>query len=405
MRSLISTLSAICLAAGAVSLFSLFAVSESALSERNGEPSAAWEQYRDEDHSYYVKPPRRATPAPFEVAGPETLETASVGSVSEGSLSEASAPREALSNMEPPAPYAQVVDNASTGWFWGRGWEKSAGSKAQYYGIDYSYVEPSEAGPPALFRVDLPATDYYTVYARWPALKKNNPATHIGVSTLSGIEWVKVNQRRDGGIWVRLGAYEMEAGNHYAVQVSGYKAKGRVVADAVMVVRGTQMVPPETETVAVGEGGAEDVVQLARTHIGTPYVHSPPGPCEAYRSEDCSCLTSLVFAEVGVAIPDDPVGQWTYGQSVEKSDLRPGDLVFFKEDGPSYPISHVGIYSGRGNIIHASSYWGSVVERPMEYIDGYYGAKRLVENEESPARSRSEGTSTSALEISPFWAW
>ena len=405
MRSLITTLSAVSLSAVAVLLFSLFALSESALSERSGEPSAASAQYRDDDDSYYVKPPRRATPAPFEVAGPETLGSAPVGSVSEGSVSEAGAPRKALSIMEPPAPYSQVVDNASTGWFWGRGWEKGTGRKAQSYGSDYSYVEPAEAGPPALFRVDLPATDYYTVYARWPALKKNNRATRIGVSTLSGIEWIKVNQRRDGGIWVRLGAYEMAAGNHYAVQVSGYKAKGRVVADAVMVVRGTQMVPPETDTVAGGEGGAEDVVELARTHIGTPYVHSPPGPCEAYRSEDCSCLTSLVFAEVGVAIPDDPVGQWNYGQFVEKSDLRPGDLVFFKEDGPSYPISHVGIYSGRGNIIHASSYWGSVVERPMEYINGYYGAKRLVENEEPPARSHSEEPHATALHLFPFFAW
>jgi cell wall-associated NlpC family hydrolase len=253
--------------------------------------------------------------------------------------------------------------------------------------------------------VDLPATDYYTVYARWPALKKNNPATRFGVSTPSGIEWTKVDQRRDGGMWVRLGAYEMEAGDHYAVQVSGYEAKGRVVADAVMVVRGTQMAPPETETDAVGEGGAQDVVRLARTHIGTPYVHSPPGSCEAHRSEDCSCLTSLVFAKVGITMPDDPVGQWNYGEYVEKSDLRPGDLVFFKEDGPSYPITHVGIYSGRGNIIHASSYWGSVVERPMEYINGYYGARRLVSNEKSQARSHSEEPGSTALDLGSLLGW
>jgi hypothetical protein len=402
VRWLKSTLSVVCLSAGAILLFSLFAVSESALSERSGESSAARAQYRDEDHTYQVKPPPRSViPAPFEVAGPEP-----VGSVSEGSLSEASAPRKALSIMEPPAPYSQVVDNAAVGWFSGPGWETSAGGKGRYYGRDYSYVEPSEAGPPALFRVDLPATDYYTVYARWPALKKNNPATRFGLSTPSGIEWVKVNQRRDGGMWVRLGAYKMEAGNRYAVQVSGYRAKGRVVADAVMVVRGTQMVPPEMDTtVAGGDAGAQDVVQLARTHIGTPYVHSPPGSCEAHRSEDCSCLTSLVFAEVGITMPDDPVAQWNYGQYVEKSDLRPGDLVFFKEDGPSYPISHVGIYSGRGNIIHASSYWGSVVERPMEYIDGYYGARRLVSNEQSQAQSHSEEPDSTALDLDSFLGW
>jgi len=360
---------------------SLFVVSESALSERSGELSAARAQYHGEDYSY-TEPPQNATPA---LDLPETdhyrrlaqeanaSEAGNSGSVSEGSISGASAPAEELSIMEPPAPYSQVVDNSSSGRFSERGWEESAGSKAQYYGKDYSYVEPSEVGAPALFKVKIPATDYYTVYARWPAAKGNNAATRFGVSTPSGIEWIKVDQRRDGGMWVRLGAYRMEAGDRYAVQVSGYKAKGRVVADAVMVVRGTQMVPPETG--AGGQARGEDVVQRARSHIGTPYVHSPPGSCQAYRSEDCSCLTSLVYGK-WLNLTDHPVEQWKYGREVALRDLRPGDLVFFEEGG-SNVITHVAIYSGSGNIIHASSYWGRVVERPMKYVDGYYGAKRL----------------------------
>jgi hypothetical protein len=349
---------------------SLFVVSESALSERSGAESAGKAQYGDEDYSY-VEPPQNARLAPFE-AGRS-------GSVSEGSVPGVSAPAEELSIMEPPAPYSQVVDNASAGWFSARGWEKSAGSKARYYGKDYSYVEPSEVGAPALFRANIPATDYYTVYARWPTLKGNNAATRFGVSTASGIEWIKVDQQRDGGMWVRLGAYKMEAGNRYAVQVSGYRAKGRVVADAVMVVRGTQRVPPETDMGAGGQARGQDVVQRARSHIGTPYIHSPPGSCEAHRSEDCSCLTSLVYGK-RLNLTDHPVEQWKYGREVARSNLRPGDLVFFKEAGRSNPITHVAIYSGRGNIIHASSYWGGVVERPMKYVSGYYGAKRLGRN-------------------------
>jgi cell wall-associated NlpC family hydrolase len=371
---------------------SLFVVSESALSERREEESAARAQYRNEDYSDYVESPLDSRRAPLEVQSPETAYfrwlaqesdaaedslAGSSGSVSEGSISGASAPAEELSIMEPPAPYSQVVDNASAGWFSARGWEKRAGSKAQYYGRDYSLVEPSKVGYPARFRVEIPATDYYTVYARWPTLKGNNAATLFGVSTPTGIEWIKVDQRKDGGMWVRLGAYEMVAGNGYAVQVSGYKATGRVVADAVMVVRGTQMEPPKVDTGADGQARGEDVVQQARNHIGTPYVHSPPGSCEAHRSEDCSCLTSLVFARFGITMPDHPLRQWSYGRYVARSNLRPGDLVFFKEAGRSYPITHVGIYSGNGNIIHASSYWGGVVERPMNYVSGYYGAKRL----------------------------
>jgi NlpC/P60 family len=391
VRWLVLALSAVCLSVGAAVWVLLFVASESALSERRGE-SAVAAQY-DGEGAGHARPPRGATPVRSEVEDANTdydtdyarwleqennaLEASGLGSsdpVSEGSISGSSAPAEELSIMQPPEPYSQVVDNASPGGFSEVGWKKSTGGKAQYYGKDYSYVDPSEAGYPARFRVEIPATDHYTVYARWPAAEGNNAATRFGVSTTSGIEWIKVDQRIDGGMWVRLGAYEMEAGNRYAVQVSGYRAKGRVVADSVMVVRGTQVTPPGADAGSQARGGA--VVQRARNHIGTPYVHSPPGSCEARRSEDCSCLTSLVYGE-WLEMPDHPVEQWEYGREVERSNLRPGDLVFFKEAGISDPITHVGIYSGRGNMIHASSYWGRVVERPMEHVSGYYGAKRL----------------------------
>ena len=389
MRWLILALPVVLLSTGAALSVSLFLVPDSALSERSQE-SAAGAQYDDEDHASQVEPPR--SPPPAAVESPETtlatdytrwlarednaLEVESSGSASEGTLSGARAPAEAISVMEPPAPYSQVVDNASPGAVSEPGWSRGTG-KEQYYGEDYSYVEPSEAGAPARFKVEIPATDHYTVYARWPDLEGNNPATRFGVSTTSGIKWLKVDQRRDGGMWVRLGAYEMEAGEGYAVQVSAYRAKARVVADAVMVVRGTQVTPPGTDAGAQARGG--DVVQRARNHIGTPYVHSPPGSCEAHRSEDCSCLTSLVYGK-WLEMADHPVEQWEYGREVERSDLRPGDLVFFKEAGDINPITHVAIYSGEGNIIHASSYWGRVVERPMEHVSGYYGAKRLGRN-------------------------
>jgi cell wall-associated NlpC family hydrolase len=393
VRWLTLALSAVCLSTGAVVLVSLFVASESALSEQRGE-SATAAQYDSEDGGHVRRPPRGATRVGQEVddanndlytAYARWLEQANnaheasgaggSAPVSQGSIPGARRPPpEEISIMEPPTPYSQVVDNASPGSFSERGWKESTGGKAQYYGEDYSYVEASRVGYPARFRVEIPATGHYTVYARWPAAGENNRATRFGVSTTSGIEWTRVDQREDGGIWVRLGAYEMEAGNGYAVQVSGYRAKGRVVADSVMVVRGTQVTPPVTDSGSQARGGP--VVQRARDHIGTPYVHSPPGTCEAHRSVDCSCLTSLVYGE-WQEMPDHPVEQWAYGREVERSDLRPGDLVFFKEAGAGYPITHVGIYSGRGNMIHASSYWGSVVESPIDQVSGYYGARRL----------------------------
>jgi cell wall-associated NlpC family hydrolase len=335
-------------------------------------------QYHGEDYGH-AGPPQDEPLWSFEVQAPDVRIPEMETGVSEGSVPGARAPAEALSEMEPARPYSQVVDNSSRRRFSARGWKEKSGG-APSHGKDYSYAWPARDPAPARFRVRIPATDYYTVYARWPAARGNNAAARFGISTPSGVRWTAVNQRREGGMWMRIGAYHMEAGNRYAVRVSGHsKAEGRVVADAVMVVRGTQTTPPGPD-VAIGESVGDqatglDAVREARNHIGTPYRHSPPEICQAHRSEDCSCHTSVVFD--WLELPDDPIEQWSYGRKVARSDLRPGDLVFFKEGGSSV-ITHVAIYSGNGNIVHASSYWGRVVEREMRYVDGYFGAKRLT---------------------------
>jgi cell wall-associated NlpC family hydrolase len=121
----------------------------------------------------------------------------------------------------------------------------------------------------------------------------------------------------------------------------------------------------------------QNIASVGRWHIGTPYRPSPPGLCRAYRWEDCSCFTKLVFKHFGKNLPESPVKQWQRGQKIARSDVRPGDLVFFKEAGMARPITHVGIYSGRGKLVHASNYFGKVVESRMSYMRGYSGAKRL----------------------------
>jgi cell wall-associated NlpC family hydrolase len=76
-----------------------------------------------------------------------------------------------------------------------------------------------------------------------------------------------------------------------------------------------------------------------------------------------------VFADLGVYLPDSPEAQYAYGTP---SYGKAGDLVFFDEHG--YGISHVGIATGYGTVIHSSTYYGAVVETPIEYIPGYVGA-------------------------------
>jgi cell wall-associated NlpC family hydrolase len=125
---------------------------------------------------------------------------------------------------------------------------------------------------------------------------------------------------------------------------------------------------------ASGPATGEDVVKVARRHLDTKYRH---GTCTK-RAMSCTCLTKKVFSRFGHKLPMSEVGQWKYDRGkVAKSDLRPGDIVFFKERGRNKPITHIGIYSGNGYLVHASNYFGKVVESKMKYLRGYFGAKRI----------------------------
>jgi len=104
----------------------------------------------------------------------------------------------------------------------------------------------------------------------------------------------------------------------------------------------------------------EAVVAEARSYVGTPYGAD---------SLDCSGFTSAVYADLGVSLPDDPVAQYSYGAP---SEAAAGDLVFFDEAG--YGISHVGIATGTGTVIHASTYYGTITETPISQVPGYVGA-------------------------------
>jgi cell wall-associated NlpC family hydrolase len=340
--------------------------------------SAADSQYADNSPPKPPPEPSKVLPADSRAGNTNSGRSVSQGTIGVGPV----VPAEDF-----PA-YSQVVDNSSPGRFIAPGWDTHT-SNPYDHGEDYRVAKPSERGESARYKVKIPATDVYSVYAWWPADEANNAAVRFAVRATSGIKRTKVDQRKDGGLWVKLGEYEMERGDRYAVRISSASRKeGRVVADAVAVVRGTLSDPPSegyegttssgtTRTPSITRSQGERLVSVARSHIGTRYVHSPPSLCEAHRSEDCSCLTMLVFSEAGMLLADDPIMQWSEGRGVTESDLRPGDLVFFKERGHDKPITHVGIYSGNGNLVHASKYFGRVVESKMSHMRGYYGAKRL----------------------------
>ncbi|WP_433177166.1 NlpC/P60 family protein [Actinoallomurus sp. CA-150999] len=90
-------------------------------------------------------------------------------------------------------------------------------------------------------------------------------------------------------------------------------------------------------------GSASKAVNYAMAQLGKPYVFGGTGPS----GYDCSGLTMMAWRAAGVSLPRVVPDQYSAIRHVSKSDLQPGDLVFF--DG----LGHEGIYVGGGRFIHA----------------------------------------------------
>lgn len=117
---------------------------------------------------------------------------------------------------------------------------------------------------------------------------------------------------------------------------------------------------------APASGTAEVAVDFAMDQIGDAYVYGAAGP-DAW---DCSGLTMGAWGAAGVSLPHSSSGQMSSGTPVSSSELQPGDLVFYYD-----PVSHVGIYIGNGQIVHASNPESPVGTAPV-FSMPYSGAVR-----------------------------
>jgi peptidoglycan DL-endopeptidase CwlO len=116
-------------------------------------------------------------------------------------------------------------------------------------------------------------------------------------------------------------------------------------------------------------GGHPEAAAIALKYLGTPYQWGGATPASGF---DCSGLVMYVYAQLGIQLPHYAAAQYGYGIPVARDQLQAGDLVFF--DG----LSHVGIYIGGDEMVHAPETGDVVKITPLsQFGASYVGARRI----------------------------
>lgn len=146
-------------------------------------------------------------------------------------------------------------------------------------------------------------------------------------------------------------------------KISTDKLEGYVSADYISLTDNTS---------ASNSGVGAAAAALAAKLVGCRYVYGAAGP----NSFDCSGLIYYIYKQLGYSMSRGSSGQYyNNGYFVSSSEMQPGDLIFFFDrrfdsSGGTLPTTHVGIYAGGGQFIHAST---TSYRVQYDSISGYYG--------------------------------
>ena len=194
--------------------------------------------------------------------------------------------------------------------------------------------------------------------------KKDTEMTVIGINN----GWYKVKHDGKTG-YVRSDYMDIISGHRASSASSKPSTPTSPAAPRVI-----PTVPAPDPDVALGL----QISEFAQEFLGYKYVYGGASPETGF---DCSGFVSYIYKSFGISVTRNASGQFRdNGVLVDKPELYPGDLVFFSNNG-NKSVTHVGIYIGEDEFVHASRPGVGVVISRMDssyYNKGYMGAKRLV---------------------------
>jgi len=149
------------------------------------------------------------------------------------------------------------------------------------------------------------------------------------------------------------------------IAVAAIAGAGIALAPATASAAPAPVAPPAAAPNPV----AQAALDTALAQQGDAYRYGATGP-DAF---DCSGLTTFAYRAAGIELPRTSRAQATAGVPVARDALQPGDLVFFYS-----PVSHVGMYIGNGQMVHASTAGQPVKVVNLDYMPGYNTARRIA---------------------------
>ena len=257
----------------------------------------------------------------------------------------------AILDQLPSGRQVEIVDTATNGWYGIR-----LGSVKGY--VSASYIKLLEEAAPVV-TAEVSAVSASAAQSESTYVKVTADA--LNVRTGPGTDYAVADELAQGKVVKVLGAqdgwYQIEQGYVSAAYVE------------------------ETDyTPAAASSKGQELANIALQYVGYSYVYGGASPRVGF---DCSGLVQYACAQLGYSINRTASAQLQNGVTVSWDELAPGDLVFFKKPGSttSKPVTHVGMYIGSGQFVHASDYGVGVIVSNLSdayYTTGYVSARRIA---------------------------